>query len=587
LKTLSPQQLCVVDAPLVPQSVVACAGSGKTLTAVRRLAEIRRQIGDHRGYVALLSFSNIAVNTFNLAYEALSKDMIGVSGFYRVCIETVDSFLTSNVLRPHAHRTMGCKKTPFLISGSETFLQNKEYRYWAVPASGDAFPVSPSEIGNVVVRLTNGAASFHYRRNGTLLSINNGPVVTARLAALGAYTHSLGQYWAHRTLCDQPAILRAVVRRYPYIVIDEAQDVVSVHEALLDVLVSAGVQLSLIGDPHQAIYEFAGADGTFLVGYSGRPGVRAQALSKNYRSVPTILTVANTLAKRTDVPDRTAPAGNHGPYFIGYREAELPQLLEAFRVAVVAASLRPENSAVVCRARALVNKLSGVDAPAGQGVVKGFVIAAVQRDKRQDYRAAFQCVAACVVALLADPPKGLLSQILRSARYPEIRWLAREIWVFARDPLTGLPLATLTADSVWQPALLARIKALLARIESRSELVAADNLGQKLSKKALPAAPLLAAEDLTACQGSPIKIDTVHQVKGASLDAVLYIAEKAHVQGLIAGTDTELGRIGYVALTRAKDLFWLAIPSNALKELRPKLIALGFRELVGDARSAM
>jgi len=225
---MSAEQHAIVEAALGPLSVLACAGSGKTRTAVHRLASIRKRIGEHRGYVALLSFSNIAVTTFNTSYAELTKGMTSVAASHRIRIETFDSYLTTNILRPHACRTMGCPRTPYLITGSETFLQNKEFKFWAVPADGKAFPVPSDEIESVVVRLNNqGAATFSYRRHNSLLHINNGPAVVKRLGAVGAYTHGLGQYWAYRTLVDQPAILRALTRRYPHIVIDEAQDVVS------------------------------------------------------------------------------------------------------------------------------------------------------------------------------------------------------------------------------------------------------------------------------------------------------------------------------------------------------------------------
>lgn len=248
--SLSTEQQAVVDAVLGPMSVLACAGSGKTRTAVHRLASIRKRIGEHRGYVALLSFSNIAVATFNASYAELTKGMSSVAAGHRIRIETFDSFLTTNILRPHSCRTMGCTRTPYLITGSETFLQNTEFQFWAVPADGKAFPVPHDEIESVVVRLNNqGAATFHYQRHKSPLPINNGPTVVARLGAVGAYTHGLGQYWAYRTLVHQPAILRALARRYPHIVVDEAQDVVSVHQALLEQLAAAGAHVSLVGDP--------------------------------------------------------------------------------------------------------------------------------------------------------------------------------------------------------------------------------------------------------------------------------------------------------------------------------------------------
>ncbi|MGL3429695.1 3'-5' exonuclease, partial [Salmonella enterica] len=81
---------------------------------------------------------------------------------------------------------------------------------------------------------------------------------------------------------------------------------------------------------------------------------------------------------------------------------------------------------------------------------------------------------------------------------------------------------------------------------------------------------------------SRIRIDTVHQAKGESLDAVLYLTNKEHVSALLTGVDSEVGRIGYVAVTRARNLLWLGVPANALKELRPSLLARGFQEIDGN-----
>jgi superfamily I DNA/RNA helicase len=52
---LSEQQKTIVGLPLHPLSVTACAGSGKTKTAVYRLAEMRRLLNDDHGIIALLS----------------------------------------------------------------------------------------------------------------------------------------------------------------------------------------------------------------------------------------------------------------------------------------------------------------------------------------------------------------------------------------------------------------------------------------------------------------------------------------------------------------------------------------------------
>lgn len=571
MKELSPEQLAIIDAPLEPMSVVACAGSGKTRTAVRRLAEIRKRLGNHRGRVALLSFSNVAVDTFRQSYQSLSQDISPGIGRDRVEIDTLDGFITGNVLRPHAHRTMGATQAAFLVTGGESFLNGFTFKTSTYPLG----------ITKMQVGMRDGAVYFYHANNDQMAELDTSYAasIVHRLGRTGAYTHNLGRYWCYRVLLEQPTVLRALARRYPHLLIDESQDIGTLHQAILEQLIKAGTQVSLIGDPHQGIYEFAGANGKFLTQYGQRAEVKSYGLTRNYRSVPSILTLANKLSIRADTAERQIPATPQGTFVIAYKNAEREQLITVFQAAVRAADLRVERSAVLCRGRDLADKLAGKDAPAGQGIVKGFAQAAILRDKRQDYLGAFKSVTTCIVGLLADPPQCLVAMITQPARYPEARPLRRMIWNFTRNPDTGLPAASLTADAQWHPQLLARTKALLAVLEQNFGLAAADNLGNKLAKKGLLNAPLIAGGDLAAGQDARIRVETVHQVKGESLDAVLYLATKEHVTALLAGVDTEIGRISYVAITRARNLLWLGVPANAFAELRPALLAHGFQEI--------
>lgn len=568
---LSSEQSAIIDAPIDPMSVIACAGSGKTLTAVQRLAEIRRQLGDHRGRVALLSFSNVAVDAFRQSYQTLLKEVAVGAGGHRVDIDTLDGFITRHVIHPHAHRTMGATQAAFLVMGSESFLNGFMFK------PGD-YPVS---ITNLQVGSRASGIYFYYVNDEQVVALNQSDAskLVHRLGKTGAYTHDLGRYWCHRTLQEQPIILRALARRYPHILIDEAQDIGTLHQAILEQLIGAGARVSLIGDPNQGIYEFAGANGAFLSQYGGRTGVTDLELTRNYRSVPPLVKLANKLSARNDVADREAPDTTHGAFFIPYKTADRDKVVIAFQAAVLAAELKVERSAVLCRGRDFADKLAGNDSAVGQGTVKGFAQAAIVRDKKQNYLGAFKGVATCIVGLLADPPKGLVASITQPARYPEVQGLRRLIWRFTRNPDTGLPSATLLADTEWHPQLLARVKALLTILESDHNLKAADNIGMKLAKKSLPNAPLIVAADLATASATRVRVDTVHQAKGESLDAVLYMANKEHVSALLGGVNSEVGRIGYVAVTRARNLLWLGVPANALAELRQSLIEHGFQEV--------
>ena len=119
----------------------------------------------------------------------------------------------------------------------------------------------------------------------------------------------------------------------------------------LNPVIKAGAQVSLIGDPHQGIYEFAGANGKFLTQYGQRAEVKGYALTRNYRSVAPILRLANKLSARSDTAERQRPETPHGVFFIAYKNAEREQLIIAFQAAVLAAGLKIEITATAVLAR--------------------------------------------------------------------------------------------------------------------------------------------------------------------------------------------------------------------------------------------
>ena len=571
MSELTPEQQAVVDAPMVPLCVIACAGSGKTKTAVHRLVQMRRTLGDARGRVALLSFSNVAVETFRKSYDELASSLLSGAGRSRVDIDTLDGFITTNIIRPHGHRTMKATRAAFLVTGSETFLEGFKF-------STSSFP---QPITSLHVARVNGDEVFFHVYNDQIELVDRSAArnLIAKLGRTGAYTHDQGRYWAYRTLNERPELLAAVARRYPHILIDEAQDIGSVHQAILELLVGAGSCVTLIGDPNQGIYGFAGADGTFLTDYHQRAGVQQHSLQRNFRSAPSIVDLANGLCGRSDVAERPAPSTPHGAFFTGYKRGQHPQLVTAFQGALSAAGADVKRSAVLCRGKGLAETLRGDDAPAGQGLVKMLAAAAVLRDRRKDFLKAFQRVAIAVVALLDSPPHGLVSQITQPSSDPQDRELRRAVWAFTRNAASGLPSSSLVADAQWHPLLLERIKVLLAWLETNFGLKTTDNVGRKLSRKALLNVPLASAEDLADGDATALRVDTVHKAKGESLDAVLYITLKEHAQALLDGVGTEVGRIGYVAATRTRDLLWLAVPHSSLTELRPALLARGFKEV--------
>lgn len=551
--------------------MVACAGSGKTFTAVRRLGAVRSLINAGRGHTALLSFSNAAVEVFGQRFsEGIGPKSPAPRS--RICIETFDSFITSKILRPHAHRTMNCTCTPYLLTGGEAFLANPKFRFW--PKEGKY----PLEIYRVQVECKSGKIEFSSQFQKSTIPIANGAATTARLGEIGAYTHALGRYWAFEVLHREPVILAALAHRYPQIIVDEAQDLGSIHIAILEMLTKAGSQVTLVGDPNQAIFEFCGADGAYLKDYPTKVGVLRKELTINRRSVPRIVVAANCLAKREDKASRDEPPTENGAYFVPYEKGDEARLIEAFQSAVIAAGLRLGNSAILCRAVDRKMTLRNFGAGCGQGATKQFAAAAMARDSASDYQEAFRTAAKAIITLLKDPPYDLYTKMVDTSRNPDLREIRKAVWAFTRDPNTGLPSAALKVESEWHPLLVKRVRALLEEVERKSAYKPTENIGQRLAKAKLPDGPMLDTKVKKSAIDPALRVETVHGVKGESLDAVLYLATKEHLKAMLSGTGTEVGRIGYVALTRARDLFWLGISKADASVCRDSLLQNSFAE---------
>ncbi|CAO5182872.1 ATP-dependent DNA helicase UvrD/PcrA [Frankia sp. AiPs1] len=111
-------------------------------------------------------------------------------------------------------------------------------------------------------------------------------------------------------LRDSPDLVAHYRDRFRHVWVDEYQDTDELQYRLLALLCPPTANLSVIGDPDQAIYSFRGADvGFFLRFEQDYPGARTVALTRGYRSTPTIVRAAlEAIAPASLVPGRTLTA---------------------------------------------------------------------------------------------------------------------------------------------------------------------------------------------------------------------------------------------------------------------------------------
>ena len=101
-------------------------------------------------------------------------------------------------------------------------------------------------------------------------------------------------------LLDREDIASQVRGQYKHFVVDEYQDVSPLQQRLLDLWLGHRRQLCVVGDVSQTIYSFTGATPAFLTGFTTRyEGARTVRLSRDYRSTPQVVSLANQVLARS------------------------------------------------------------------------------------------------------------------------------------------------------------------------------------------------------------------------------------------------------------------------------------------------
>ncbi|MGI9030898.1 MAG: ATP-dependent helicase [Ilumatobacteraceae bacterium] len=104
---------------------------------------------------------------------------------------------------------------------------------------------------------------------------------------------------------ERPELQAMVHADLRHLIVDEYQDVNPAQERLIQLLAGPAVELCVVGDDDQAIYQWRGSDVGNIVTFADRyPNVATFAITTNRRSRPTIVEAANAFA--TTIPGRLA-----------------------------------------------------------------------------------------------------------------------------------------------------------------------------------------------------------------------------------------------------------------------------------------
>lgn len=564
---LTREQQAVVDAE-EEQFVVACPGAGKTRVVAERFARIAKGLPRMRG-VAIVSF------TRNASEEILKRShrLLGNAPSFPHFIGTSDAFINRYLVLPFAVAGVG-GKPQILDSYARLEVAARPRGLSTRPAAGltlDELVTNAS--GETTINVARAD-----RRIRTLIAKNAAPWINegirrrtainragylscddARLVAMGrirdaAFSAAIGP------------VLRA---RFAEIIIDEAQDCSADEIEMCEWFRRAGIPITIVCDPDQAIFEFRDAKPELLL---KQFSVLAPAtLTINFRSTANICRAAAAAT-----PGR-APAVAAGTF----AQENAPVLLiasDVLAVQVEAFSAHADRLAIPLAERViLAHQNRDVATLTRDELLED--VAELSRARR--YVAATRCFRSTTSArerqravevaehLILDligveSVEGTSGRRCERANLDPSR-LRRQ----AHALLTRGPLPTPTGDPVlWRNELLRHLTSIT---------------GVQLSPRILPVPSAESWSQLAVELTGAIRASgrTIHQAKGSEADAVLLSLpfHKMHTPTLVAAFDAgfpcEALRVLYVGMTRARRLLAVGVGLKMANDFQRLLASAG------------
>ncbi|MBN1127927.1 MAG: UvrD-helicase domain-containing protein [Chitinispirillaceae bacterium] len=247
--------------------IVAGPGTGKTHTLTQRIARCSGRLPDGQKSLAL-TFSNKAAEEMR---ERLTRSDPEIAS--RVFVGTIHAFCLALLRRFPSQAVL---PTVFAIA------EPHEIQYLAALAWPDERPAKRRTLLREMGRIKSTVVDGEYPAFVTLFD--------TLLLSNGLLDFDTILVKCFSLLRSHPDILNAVRNEYPSLFVDEYQDINEVQHAILLLLAGTSGAITAIGDPHQSIYGFRGAEVRFFKSFTEDfPGAVCLSLTENYRTAAGLL----------------------------------------------------------------------------------------------------------------------------------------------------------------------------------------------------------------------------------------------------------------------------------------------------------
>lgn len=315
---LNAEQKTCVEQGAGPLAVIAGPGTGKTMVLVRRIARLIREKMARPDEILGVTFTRQAAGEMK---TRLAAQLPFRTGMDKVHLTTFHS--------------LGLKIIEDSRDWSPKILSEEERLALAGKAAAES-PCKPERLLNLISLAKQDMTGPEDIEDKELSS------------AYAAYENLLHE---SNSVDFDDLVMRSVGllendqvlllkwrRRHPWILVDEYQDINYSQYRLIRLLApDRNSNLTVIGDPDQAIYGFRGADSKYFHSFEADyPGAAMVRLGRNYRSTDAILKAAGQVIENNPVNDRAAlVSGIKGPAKITTATMKSPRAEAEYVIAAI------------------------------------------------------------------------------------------------------------------------------------------------------------------------------------------------------------------------------------------------------------
>ncbi|MDP2883760.1 MAG: ATP-dependent helicase [Ignavibacteria bacterium] len=553
-ESLSPLQREIVFNMSGKFVIRACPGSGKTYCVSARLARLTKAWRETHTGIAVLSFTNVAWQGIDRQFKEDFENHSGIS--FPHFLGTIDSFVNRFIFLPHGHLMLNCNGRPTLVGEPHGSWTGKGYSSAlfdniSYSIDGSMFAIQPTRM------------KAQWQQNKFIVQAKK------RLSKAGFATQQDANYFAMRVLETYPAIAKALALRFPFLIVDEAQDTSDIQMRIIDLLIDNGLnEVMLVGDPDQAIFEWNDAKPE-LINQKYRAWQGSIVLNENRRSSQHICNFTHGISSLQN-PSTSVDAAvrdfNYQPQIIVYAN-NLPDIVNSFLdlCAKKGIQISEKTVSIIYRAKDMFSNITEIkEVPFAidpwvehDNYTKDFARGKFLYDNGE-FKKGFKLIEKPVLKMLTK--SEFCSQEMIDDSIRQIGFIEHRSLVF--DFIKILPYTDVSLGD-WTNA--------------ANEAFFQNKVGSelKITKKAkdIVFRELFLYEQVSTSRLN-FRIGTVHSVKGETFDATLLILkERASNRGkytsILANANPPSGheelRIAYVGMTRPRKILMLAVPSDESK----------------------